>query len=128
MNPSFIEHHMRVTGRFVYDGQRWYQIFDTTLTGGYADYDLVPADHFEKESRLVNRPDWDWVAAILERTAKCRYVPYSIPNRTDCESVQWWIHGGHRWNLQISTLLAALVGGVASAYFNTDRAEASEST
>jgi hypothetical protein len=127
MSPSWaglVDHHLRITGRLI-DGnwERWYQVFDTTLTRGYADYSWLRAGEFENESRLVNRPDWACVAGTLQRTAYCQNVPYSIPNRTDCESLQRWIHTGleqYRWNPQIWTLVATLVGGVAIAYFNTN--------
>src|SRR2546422_5937602 len=83
LSPSWaglVDHHVRITDRHVDENwERWYKIFDTTLARGYADYSWVRAGDFEKESRLVNRPDWRCVGAILERAAQCQYVLYSIP-------------------------------------------------
>jgi hypothetical protein len=126
MSPSWgflIDHHMRITNRLVdVNSQRWYQILDTTLTRGEADYEWVVADAIEKNSRLVQRPDPRVVPAILQRTAQCKGLKYSIPERLDCESLQRWIHTGqeqYRWCPQVWTLVATLVGSVVIAAFQT---------
>ena len=92
LSPSWaglIDHHMRITDQLV-DANlvQWYQIFDTTASRGYADFEWMPADKLETESRLVSRPTPAHVPAILQRTLQCQYLIYSIPARTDCESLQ----------------------------------------
>src|SRR5262245_36779072 len=98
---GLIDHHMRVVRRYVDENQeRWYLIFDTTLKRGYGDYEWVEAAQLENYARLVQRPDPQFIDAILQRTAMCRGLKYSIPDRLDCESLQRWIHTGceaFRW-------------------------------
>jgi hypothetical protein len=122
LSPSWgglIDHHMRITDRLVdANGHRWYQIFDTTLSRGVADYDWALADTLEKGSRLVQRPEPFALSAILWRAAQCRGLKYSIPERLDCESLQRWIHTGleqYRWCPQVWSLLAVVVGSFVIA-------------
>ena len=40
---GLIDHHMRIIMRFVDAAhERWYLVFDTTLSRGYADYEMDP--------------------------------------------------------------------------------------
>lgn len=127
LSPSWaglIDHHMRITDRLI-DANlvRWYQVFDTTVARGFADYEWILADRLETESKLVNRPDPQHVPTVLARAAQCRYLPYSIPARTDCESLQRWIHSGleqFRWSGQVWTGIAAFVGAVIVAAVTAD--------
>ena len=44
------------------------------------------------------------IPAILERAALSRFLSYSLFARTDCESLQRWIHTGNeqdRWSPQV---------------------------
>ena len=110
---------MRIIDRLVDENLfRWYQIFDTTAARGFADYEWILADKLESESTLVNRSDWQHVPAMLVWAAQCRYLPYSIPARTDCESLQRWIHTGleqFRWSGQLWTGIATVIGAVIVA-------------
>lgn len=99
------DHHLRIVRQF-FDASavRWYRIFDTSLRGGYGDYGWRQADELESKSRLKARPEPDQVPAILERTERCRFVEWSILARTECESIQGWIHTGNesdRWSSQV---------------------------
>jgi hypothetical protein len=126
MSPAWaglIDHHMRVTNRLVdVNDQSWYQIFDTTLERGHADYEWVPAADLEKTSRIVQRPDQLSVPVILGRSPQCRGLKYSVPERLDCESLQRWIHTGkeeYRWCPQVWTLILTVAGSLAIGYFKT---------
>jgi hypothetical protein len=104
VEPGFPDHHLRIIQQLHENGVRWYLIFDTSLTGRVSDYKWRLADDLESKSRLEKRPDPDDVEAILERTASCRYILYSLLARTDCESLQRWIHTGNeadRWSPQV---------------------------
>jgi hypothetical protein len=97
---------------------------DATAARSFTDYDWILAEKLEGESRLVNRPDAQHVPAILARAAQCRYLPYSIPARTDCESLQRWIHTGleqFRWSGQVWTGMATVVGAVIVAAVTADQ-------
>ncbi len=90
------QHHLRIIDRKVEtDGFcifRWYYIFDTTLSRGYADYSWVRADALESNSDLVERThDLVKIHDILTMCQRCQYVRYSILQRLDCESLQRYI-------------------------------------
>jgi hypothetical protein len=116
---GLIDHHMRVTQRLVDSNSvRWYQVFDTTVTRGYADYEWVLADKLESESRLVIRPYPEYIPAILHRAAHCQHLVYSVPARMDCESVQRWIQTGleqFRWSGQVWTGILTVAGSIIVA-------------
>ena len=119
-----INHHLRITARWMdEDGVRWYQIFDTTAKRGHADHQTVSAAEIEKHCRLVKRPPAYAIPGILARVPRCRYLPYSIYNRQDCESIQRWIETGeekYRFSPQVWTAVAlvafSLGFGVYQAY------------
>ena len=104
MKPGFPNHHLRIIHQHVDDdGVRWYRIFDTSLRERYSDYKWRQADELESKSGLEKRPNPGDVEAILRRAAACRYILYSLLARTDCESLQQWIHTGKendRWSPQ----------------------------
>ena len=108
VEPGLPEHHLRIVQRFqqIFDGNvvRWYSIFNTSLREHHGDYKWRQANELESKSRLKMRPDADQVPAILERTEQCRFIQWSILARTDCESIQGWIHSGDeadRWSSQV---------------------------
>jgi hypothetical protein len=108
------QHHLRITQVLVDDnGQRWYEIFDTTLQRGRADYEWVLADQLEEFSVLVARAESIAHATeILERCKPLYGLQYAIPGRQDCESIQRFIHTGReadRWSPQVWTGIAAAV-------------------
>jgi len=123
VEPGLPNHHLRVVRHFVNLGPldfrpvRWYGIFDTNLLErGGGDYSWRLADELEHTSFLNARPAPGQVPEILKRTEQCRHLPWSIMNRTDCESIQRWIHSGDendRWSPQVllgvGTAIAALV-------------------
>jgi hypothetical protein len=119
-----INHHLRITARWTDEnGKRWYQIFDTTAKRGHGDYEIISAAELEKHCRLFRRPSEAAIPGIVARVPFCRYVPYSIKNRQDCESIQRWIETGeekYRFSPQVWTfaaLLAFSIGyGVYQAY------------
>ena len=89
VEPSLPDHHLRIIAQFVDPNlRRWYRIFDTRLTQVHSDYSFRLADELDANSRLEARPHPDDVEAILQRTKSCRFLKYSIPARTDCESLQ----------------------------------------
>jgi hypothetical protein len=105
VEPGLPDHHLRIVQQFL-DAQnvRWYGIFDTSLRENYGDYRWRQANELEPKSRLKARPEPDQVPAILERTAFCRGIEWSMLARTDCESIQGWIHSGNendRWSPQV---------------------------
>lgn len=105
VEPGIPDHHLRIVQRFV-DGNlvRWYRIFDTSPKDVYGDYRWRQADELEAKSRLKARPTPDQIPAILQRTEQCRFIEWSILARTDCESIQGWIHSGDeqdRWSSQV---------------------------
>ena len=112
VEPGIPDHHLRIVGQFVDSASiRWYRIFDTSMTEVHSDYKLRRADDLEPKSRLEARPLPADVAAILQRTEHCRFVRYSIFARTDCESLQRWIHSGNesaRWSPQVWTALGTV--------------------
>jgi hypothetical protein len=105
-------HHLRITdiigGAY---GPRWYQVFDTTLSRGEANYEWVPADDLERNSTLVARAENAAHArAILWRCQATCGLKYSIPRQQDCESLQRFIHTGReqdRWSPQVGLGMAA---------------------
>jgi hypothetical protein len=120
VEPGLITHHLRITQCFL-DGNsvRWYLIFDTTLEEGRGDYRWRRADELESKSQLYKRPNSSQILAILERASLCRYVDYSIFARTDCESIQGWIHTGNgtdRWSSQIWIGIGTAVGSLLLAF------------
>src|SRR5260370_11252833 len=95
VEPGLPDHHLRIVQEVLdANNVRWYSIFDTSLGDGYAEYRWRQANELESKSRLKARPEPDEVAAILERTAFCRGIGWSLLARTDCESIQGWIHSG----------------------------------
>lgn len=120
-----INHHLRITARWMDEyGVRWYQIFDTTAKRGHADYEWVLATEIEKYCRLVKRPPAHAIPGILARTAQCRYVPYSIYNRQDCESIQRWIDTGeekYRFSPQVWTAVALLAFSVGYGIYQANK-------
>jgi hypothetical protein len=109
------QHHLRVTALDLdmNTGLPIYQIFDTTLRRGHADYEWRWAHEFEANSMLVQRADSSrHVQQILERCQNFYCLKYSIPQRQDCESIQRFIHTGReedRWSPQVWTGIAAAV-------------------
>lgn len=105
VEPGLPDHHLRIVQRLVdVNLIRWYQIFDTSLKNVYGDFRWRQADELETKSRLKARPNADQVPAILRRTEQCRFIEWSILARTDCESIQGWIHSGDeqdRWSPQV---------------------------
>ncbi len=117
VEPGLPDHHSRIIQRHVDPNSvRWYSIFDTRLAQGHSDYSLRRADELDANSRLESRPHPADVGAILQRTESCRYLAYSLFARTDCESLQRWIHTGDenaRWSPQVVTGVAALLLALA---------------
>lgn len=110
------DHHLRIIHRFS-DANvvRWYIIFDTRLLD-VCEYKYRHADELEPKSVLRARPHPDQVQAILARAEFCRGIGWSMWARTDCESIQRWIHTGNesdRWSPQVliggSLVLGALI-------------------
>jgi hypothetical protein len=118
-----INHHLRITARWRdADGVRWYQIFDTTAKRGHGDYESVLATEIESHCRRVRRPPAHAISGILARTAQCRYVPYSIKDRQDCESIQRWIETGlekYRFSPQVWTFAALVVASFGYGVYQT---------
>lgn len=119
VEPGLPDHHLRIIQQHVDPNSiGWYSIFDTRLAQGHSDYSLRRADELEATSRLESRPHSADVGAILQRTASCHFVAYSLFARTDCESLQRWIHTGEenaRWSPQVLAGVA-LLGGIALAF------------
>jgi hypothetical protein len=104
VESGFPDHHLRIIRQLFQDGVRWYLVFNTSLAGRFSDYKWRRASELESKSRLEKRPDANDVEAILKRAASCRYILYSLLARTDCESLQRWIHTGDegdRWSPQV---------------------------
>jgi len=103
--PGLPDHHLRIVQQVLdANNVRWYSIFDTSFGDGYAEYRWRPANELESKSRLKARPEPDEVPAVLERTAFCRGIGWSLLARTDCESIQGWIQSGSendRWSPQV---------------------------
>lgn len=120
VEPGLPIHHLRIIQRLVDSNSiRWYSIFDTGLAQGQSDYSFRLADKLEANSRLESRPHSCDVGAILQRTEFCRFCEYSFFDRTDCESLQRWIHSGDesdRWSPQVLAGVAAL--GCLALYVN----------
>ena len=104
VEPGLPDHHLRIVQQF-WDGSiLWYRIFDTSLREHHGDYRWRQAIELEARSYLKTRPAADQIPAILERTERCRLIEWSILGRTDCESIQGWIHTGEekdRWSPQV---------------------------
>jgi hypothetical protein len=125
---GFPEHHLRIIFAFFDDeGERWYQVFDTTLKRGYADYEWRRADQLEANSDLVaNAQDNQHLWFIGARCAAVQHVKYSLPARTDCESLQRFVQTGQeadRWCPQLWKMLAgcAAVGVLVAVANNRKR-------
>jgi len=109
------QHHLRVTsvGFDMNAGLPIYQVFDTTLRRGHADYEWRWAHPFEANSILVQRANGPLhVQQILGRCQNFCCLKYSIPQRQDCESIQRFIHTGReadRWSPQVWTGIAAAI-------------------
>lgn len=73
LNPiwgGLIDHHMRITDRLAdTNGQRRYQIFDTALARGTADYEFALADTLERSSRLG--PATGFISCFVNPVARC---------------------------------------------------------
>jgi hypothetical protein len=118
-----IDHHMRITARWkCEDGVRWYQIFDTTLERGFADYKWVLAAELEKHCQRFRRPPAYAIPGILARVPYCQNVPYSVKDCQDCESIQRWIETGqekYRFSTQVWSYVAivgfAFVHGITQS-------------
>lgn len=104
-------------------GHPSYQIFDTKVDRGHADFDCVLADELEANSELVLHADSpEHVRAILQRCQELCCRDYSILKRQDCESLQRYIHTGQeadRWSPQVVgaivlTAVAVAVGVVVA--------------
>lgn len=111
------QHHLRIIFHHVDSAsQRWYQIFDTTLRRGHADYDWTPADVLEANSELVmSAENSDHARAILQRCANLQGLSYSIPQRQDCESLQGYIQTAReqdRWSTQVWTAIGTAFASV----------------
>ena len=120
MEPGLPNHHLRIIDVLVDDNSvRFYLIFDTTMRDGFSDFRWRQADELEFKSKLEARPHADQVPAIVQRVLLCRYVGYSLWSRTDCESLQRWIHTGMeqvRWSPQVWTAIGtAIVGSFLTA-------------
>lgn len=122
-----VDHHLRIIDTHISPtAQRFYLIFDTTtFNRGYADYEWRLADELEKHSDLVRRADSEEHAqAILQLCANVRYLPYSIFQRQDCESLQRWIHTGgreeYRWSPQLWTGIATVAFAVVYAAIKSE--------
>jgi len=115
VEPGFPNHHLRIIDSLIDDNHiRWYLIFDTTMRDGFSDFRWRHADALESTSKLEARPRPEDVPAIIERAIQVRYLLYSILSRTDCETLQRWIHTGMeqvRWSPQVWTGIAATVIG-----------------
>jgi hypothetical protein len=105
VEPGLPDHHLRVIEQFFdANGARWYTIFDTSLREQYGDYRWRNAEELERLSNLKARPEPQDLPAILARAASCRGIAWSMLARTDCESIQGWIHSGDesdRWSAQV---------------------------
>jgi hypothetical protein len=113
------QHHLRIVSCIPgVEDIHYYEVFDTTLECGYADYSVRQADLLEANSELVERAENDQhVALILARCKLLRHIKYSVPQRLDCESLQRLIQTGKeedRWSPQV---VAALGVGLASILF-----------
>ena len=123
MEPGLPNHHLRIIHRFLdASGVRWYIIHDTHLLD-VSDYRYRQADELEPKSNLYARPHPDHVQAILERAELCRGIEWSALARTDCESIQRWIHTGNegdRWSPQVwMGIGVAVLGAVILANTQT---------
>lgn len=118
VEPGLPDHHLRIVRQFWDGNVRCYLTFDTSLRDVYAEYRVRLADELESKSFLRARPRHDQVPAILERTEFCRGIGWSMLARTDCESIQGWIHSGDeadRWSSQVWIGIGAVLGGIVLA-------------
>jgi hypothetical protein len=119
------DHHLRIISRYVsVQGQRCYLIFDTTRKRAWADYEARLADELEKNSHLVQHAaSEEHARSILQLCANARFLPYSIPERQDCESLQRWIHTGgreeYRWSPQVWGGIAIVAFALVQAVIQT---------
>jgi hypothetical protein len=91
------QHHLRIVDvQFCYATYRWkYQVFDTTLSRRFADFFWMDAAELELNSELVmNADNFQHANEIIARCGQLRGLWYSIPARTDCESIQGFIQAG----------------------------------
>jgi hypothetical protein len=121
---GLIPHHLRIISRYVENGRRRYRTFDTTLNRGYADYDSVSAAALEANSEIVmSAENVGHAAAILYGCESLRWLPYSIPQRQDCESLQRYLQAfreADRWSPTVWTAIGTALfgGGLLFAAFN----------
>ena len=95
VEPGFPDHHLRIIGqRYGDNGIRWSLIFDTSARKRLSDHKWRCADELETQVKIGEETHPDDIPAIFERTGSCCYVLYSLLERTDCESIQRWIHTG----------------------------------
>jgi hypothetical protein len=118
---GFPEHHLRIMYFFESDdGRRLYMTYDTTLKRGYSDYELRDANQLEANSDLVQHADNDMhLQYILARCQASQHIKYSIPGRTDCESLQRFIQTGDeadRWCPQLWKYIA--IAAVGAFFFS----------
>jgi hypothetical protein len=103
-------------------GEAFYLTFDTTLSRGHAGYVWVDAASFESGSSLDFRPDPELVPIVLARAKFCveQGIPYSVLERTDCDSLTRWLYTDERWNRQLVTTAGGLLlAAVAFAFVNS---------
>lgn len=103
VEPGLPNHHLRIVERHLENNVRWYKIFDTRMND-VGEYRWRQANELESKSFLYASPTPDQIPAILERTESCRGIEWSAWVRTDCESIQRWIHTGNendRWSPQV---------------------------
>jgi hypothetical protein len=90
-----------------------YQIFDTTLDRRISGFISVDAAELDANSMLVKSAEnYQHGEAIVNRCVQLQNVWYSIPARTDCESLQGFIHCGREEDRHSSQVQGAL--GVAA--------------
>jgi hypothetical protein len=98
-------------------GEAFYLTFDTRLSRGHAAYEWIDAVAFETESSLDFRPAAESVPAVLARARYCveQGIPYSVLERTDCDSLTRWLYTDERWNRQLVTVAGGLILGAVAA-------------
>jgi hypothetical protein len=120
---GFPKHNLRIAC-FQIDPntRRWlYQVFDTTLSRGLADFVWMDAAELERNYELVMSAYNDYHAnVIIARCCALRGLWYSFSARTDCESLQRLIQTGQeidRFSPQVqgaigATALVLILGAI----------------
>jgi hypothetical protein len=117
--PFYVEQENPFSGE---QGEALYLTFDTTLGRGHAGYEWIDAVPFESRSSLDIRPAAELVPSVLARAQYCveQGVPYSVLDRTDCDSLTRWLYTDERWNRQLVTVAGGLfLGALAVAFVNS---------